>query len=80
MSLTPDLVHQIRTAGLTDTWWAQRLRKSSRAIRHARQGLTYRHILTPPDTAPRDGTGRRTYGGPVRAKPARRRWSYFRDS
>jgi hypothetical protein len=79
MRLTSDEVTAIRTASLTDTWWAQRLRRTVKTIHRARRGLTYSLLPIAPDTTPRDGTGRRTHGGPVRAKPARQRWSYFRD-
>lgn len=78
MILTPEQVTAIRTSGFTDTEWERRLRVDVKTIRAARVGRTYSHVPTPPDTAPRDGTGRRTHGGPVRAKPARvrRQWSW----
>ena len=48
-TLTPELVHQIRTTGLSDTHWARRLDVPVRTIRDARIGNTWPHIATPPD-------------------------------
>jgi len=79
MSLPDSTVVAIRTAGLTDAYWGRRLRVDDKTIREARIGLTYRHVPTPPDTAPREGTGS-TYairrGLPQRAvlRKARRQW------
>ena len=77
MSLTDTQVTAIRSAGLTDTEWARRLKISVGTIRGARIGLTYRHVATPPDVAPRDGNGR---GQKPVAKPARVRRSYLNES
>jgi hypothetical protein len=77
--LTPAEVTAIRASGLTDTEMARRLRRTVKTIHRARRGLTHSLLPIAPDTTPRDGTGRRTHGGPVRAKPARQRWSYFRE-
>ncbi len=79
MSLTDAQVSAIRTSGYTDSWWADKLCKPPKHIRFARIGRTYRHVLTPPDTAPRDGTGRRTNSDPVRAKPQRLRRKFTWD-
>jgi hypothetical protein len=73
--LTAALVTRIRTEKLTDTHWARMLRISPKTVRHARIGLTYRHVSTPPDIAPRDPTGV-NFATNFRAKPARirRQW------
>jgi hypothetical protein len=76
MSLTDAQVTAIRTERLTDNHWARKLRTTNGTIRRARTGVTYRHVPTPPDTAPREG------GMPhwqIKAKPARVRRSYFDD-
>ena len=74
--LTDDQVTAIRTAGLTDTHWARKLRVNQQTIRAARRGRTYTHVASPPDRAPRDGTGRSQGTYRIQAKPARprRRW------
>lgn len=73
--LTDYQVTQIRTQRLTDTHWARVLRVRTSTIRDARIGKRYQYVITPPDVAPRDGTGR---GGTVNpnARPAkvRRQW------
>jgi hypothetical protein len=73
--LTPELVTRIRTEKLTDTHWARVLRINPQTVRRARTGLTYREVLTPADTAPRDPTGI-NFTTNFRAKPARirRQW------
>ena len=81
MRLTPAEVTAIRTSGLTDTHWAQRLRTTVKTVRHARIGATYRHIPTPPDLILRQGSGccrAHIAGLPVKAN-RRQRWSYFRE-
>lgn len=79
MSLTADLVHQIRTAGLTDRWWAEKLQVGRKVIMAARRGATYRAHPTAPDVAPRDSTGctRAIRAGlPQRAVPRKQRRSW----
>lgn len=81
MSLTDAQVSAIRTSGLTDRSWSEKLRKSRSIIRRARIGATYTHVATPPDTAPRDQTGCTQAiraGAPQRAVPRkqRRRWTW----
>jgi hypothetical protein len=58
IKLTDDTVTQIRTASLTDTYWARLLGTTVLTIRSARCGITYRDVTTPPDVRPRKGTGR----------------------
>ena len=77
--LTDAQVTAIRTSGLTDAWWSDKLRMRRQSIRAARQGLSYKHVITPPDTAPREGTGCTRdirAGVPQKARPARlrRQW------
>ena len=55
--LTPDLVHQIRTATLPDTEWARRLDVPVRTVRDARTGNTWPRVATPPDNRAREGNG-----------------------
>ncbi len=74
--LTPERVHIARTGGYLDSYLAQLWRVTAATVRGARRGLTWKNHPTPPDTAPRDGTGR---GMNRMAKPARVRRSYFRD-
>jgi hypothetical protein len=74
--LTDALVTNIRTSRYTDSHWARVLRLHPHTIRNARVGLTYSHVLTPPDAAPRDGNGR---GQKPQAQPARVRRVYFDD-
>jgi len=57
--LTPRRVELIRTSGFTDAYWARLWRKPRGQIRKARIGETYVDHPTPPDTRPRDPTGRR---------------------
>ena len=78
--LTDAQVTAIRTSGLTDAWWGRRLRLDDNTIRNARTGSTYRHVSTPPDNTPREGTGTThamRSGLPVKARMARARRSYF---
>jgi hypothetical protein len=74
--LTPELVHQIRTARLTDTEWSRRLDVSVRTIRDARVGNTWPSVATPPDIRIRIGNGRGQKSG---ANLTRERWGYFRE-
>lgn len=76
MKLTDEQVTRIRTAGLTDNHFARLWRLSNDTIRHARIGRRYKHVLTPPDTVPRDPTGGNTLRN-FHAKPARVRSTYF---
>jgi len=72
-------VTAIRTSGLTDSWWSRTLRISLQTVRDARQGIRYRHVPTPPDIAPRDGTGCThaiRKGLPQKAVPARQRMQW----
>lgn len=74
-ALTDDQVTQIRTSGFTDNYWARRLRTTNTTVRHARQGKRYQHVATPPDLAPREGTGRLgTLNPKARPKRQRRQW------
>ena len=78
--LTDAQVTAIRTSSLTDVYWSTRLRVSPKTVRHARLGLTYPHVPTPPDRAPRDGTGCThaiRSGLPQVARPARVRRPYY---
>lgn len=72
--LTADRVHHIRTSGETDAHQARKHRRTVTTIRRARIGDTHQTHPTPPDRAPREGSGR--YSSP-RARPARLRRSYF---
>lgn len=76
-ALTDYQVHQIRTQKLTDAHWARVLRVRTSTIRGARIGTRYQHVTTPPDIAPRDGTGRSGTRNP-NARPAkvRREWKW----
>jgi hypothetical protein len=47
--LTPDLVHEIRTAGKTDAYWQERLGATRITIQAARTGKTWQDVPTPPD-------------------------------
>lgn len=58
-SLDVDKVHHVRTSGLTDSHHARQLGVSVATIRDARVGKTWREHPTPPDTAPREGGGRK---------------------
>jgi hypothetical protein len=73
VKLTDYHVKQIRTQGLVDSYWGRRLGVDDTTVRHARIGKTYQHVETPPDVAPRDGTGR---SRSPKAKPTRirREW------
>jgi hypothetical protein len=74
--LNPERVRIIRTAGLTDTYFAREYRVAVRTVRDARVGTTWKNHPTPPDTAPREG------GMPywqIKAKPARPRRNYFHE-
>jgi hypothetical protein len=51
--LTPDDVHNIRTAGLTDAYWERVLGVSRTAVNKARLGATWQTHPTPPDTKQR---------------------------
>jgi hypothetical protein len=77
--LTSAQVHQIRTTGLTDRWWADKLRVRNATVRRARVGETYLEHPTPPDIAPRDQTGC-TFairaGLPQKAVPKKQRRSW----
>lgn len=78
--LTDAQVTAIRTSGLTDSWWSQKLRISLKTVRDARQGIRYRHVSVMPDDAPRDPTGCThaiRQGLPQMAVPARprRQWT-----
>jgi hypothetical protein len=53
MSLTPDRVHIVRTAGKSDRHFERLWRVSAQAIRDARVGNTWATHPTPPDTRPR---------------------------
>lgn len=55
--------------------WARVLRVRTSTIRDARIGKRYQHVITPPDIAPRGGTGR---GGTLNphARPAKVRRSW----
>lgn len=58
-SLDADKVHQVRTSGFTDSHLARQNGVSVATIRDARVGNTWRDHPTPPDTAPREGGGRK---------------------
>lgn len=75
LALTDYQVTQIRTQRLTDAHWARVLRVRTSTIRDARIGKRYQHVTTPPDVAPRDGTGRRGTVNP-KARPAKGRRSW----
>jgi hypothetical protein len=47
--LTPEIVHEIRTAGEKDAFWQQLLGAHRLTIQGARTGKTWRHVQTPPD-------------------------------
>jgi hypothetical protein len=47
--LTPEIVHEIRTAGKKDAFWQQLLGAHRLTIQGARTGKTWRHVQTPPD-------------------------------
>lgn len=47
--LTPELVHEIRTAGQTDAYWVGRLGAHRLTIQSARTGKTWQDVPTPPD-------------------------------
>lgn len=53
MTLTPERVHILRTAGLSDLHFERLWRISARALRAARTGKTWRDHPTPPDKKPR---------------------------
>jgi hypothetical protein len=72
--LTDAQVHRIRTSGETDAHLARKYRVRPETIRRARTGLSHLLHPTPPDTAPREGAGRRAS---PQARPARLRRSYF---
>jgi hypothetical protein len=56
--LTPERVHRIiRTAGLTDRYFAREYGMSVAGIRAARTGLTWPNHPTPPDTRRRIPAG-----------------------
>jgi hypothetical protein len=72
--LTPERVHHIRTSGLTDAHLARKYRVLPETVRRARVGLTHPDHPTPPDTAPREGAGRKASPQARRAKVRR---SYY---
>lgn len=47
--LTPELVHEIRTAGEKDAYWVERLGAHRLTIQGARTGKTWQDVPTPPD-------------------------------
>lgn len=61
MSLTPERVHILRTAGKPDRYFERLWRVSAQAIQQARTGKTWRHHPTPVDDKPRVRTG--NWGG-----------------
>lgn len=79
-ALTDAQVTAIRTGGLTDRYWADKLRVGTTTVFRARRGETHKNHATPPDISPRDQTGC-TFairaGLPQKARPARVRHSYF---
>jgi hypothetical protein len=81
MSLTDAQVTAIRTSGLTDRWWSDKLRIRVATVRMARRGETHKNHPTPPDIAPRDQTGcthAMRAGLPQKAVPRkqRRQWTW----
>ncbi len=58
--LTHDLVHQIRTSGLSDAHWERLLDVTRTCVQKARVGLTWTTHPTPPDVVPRS---RGRFGG-----------------
>lgn len=80
-ALTFAQVHQIRTAGLIDRWWADKLRVGITTVFRARRGDTHKDHPTPPDISPRDQTGctfAMQAGLPQKAIPRkqRRQWTW----
>lgn len=51
--LTADMVHQIRTSGLSDVHWERVLGVTRTCVQKARVGVTWTTHPTPPDSAPR---------------------------
>jgi hypothetical protein len=56
--LTPEQVTRIRTAGMSDVYFARLYRVTPQNIRMARRGETHKNVPTPPDTRPRMSAGR----------------------
>lgn len=56
--LTSHQIHLIRSSGLTDSHWAQKLKVQRQTIYYARTGRTHADHPTPVDTVPRKGGGR----------------------
>lgn len=80
-ALTDAQVTAIRTAGLIDRWWADKLRVGTTTVFRARRGETHKDHPTPADTAPRDQTGctfAMRAGLPQKAVPRkqRRQWTW----
>lgn len=77
IKLTDETVAEIRTASLTDTYWARLLGTTVLTVRNARCGITHQHVATAPDIRPRKGTGR---GRKSDASFVGVRRSYFHES
>jgi hypothetical protein len=58
IKLTPELVREIRTSGLTDAYWMKRLGMTRTSIHSARTGKTWPEVETPPDIRRRFPGGR----------------------
>lgn len=52
-ALTSEMVHEIRTAGLSDAHWERLLGVTRTCVQKARVGVTWITHPTPPDAAPR---------------------------
>lgn len=81
ITLTAEQVAAIRTSGMTDRHWADKLRVGITTVFRARRGETHKSHATPPDLALRDQTGL-TFalraGLPQKAVPRkqRRTWTW----
>lgn len=56
--LTDEAVHRVRTAGMTDAYFARLYHVSTQAVRLARIGETFKEHPTPPDLRERMSPGR----------------------
>lgn len=67
LRLTAEVVHQIRTAGKTDMYWAALLKTTRGTIQSARTGKTWQEVETPPDIRRRVPGGRYQTSDALRA-------------
>lgn len=80
-ALTDAQVTAIRTTGMIDRYWADKLRVGTTTVFRARRGETHKDHATPPDVALRDQTGLThtlRAGLPQKAVPRkqRRQWTW----